>query len=50
MRGVNVNQFHGSESEEIAQKEFDYFFPMEQSLVAIKPHAFYNRGQSSEIS
>ena len=41
---VNINQFHGSDSLESAQKELEYFFPMQQTVAAIKPDAFQTKG------
>ncbi|CAG5119172.1 unnamed protein product, partial [Candidula unifasciata] len=34
-----MNQVHGSDSEETAKDEIAYFFPMEQTVAVIKPHA-----------
>ncbi|XP_050407605.1 thioredoxin domain-containing protein 6 isoform X5 [Patella vulgata] len=34
---VEINQLHGSDSPETAQKELEYFFPMEQTVACIKP-------------
>ena len=42
--GAAINMLHGSDSEETAQKEIEYFFPMEQTLAAIKPDAFGTKG------
>eukprot|EP00062_Callorhinchus_milii_P015794 gi/632966411/ref/XP_007899401.1/ PREDICTED: thioredoxin domain-containing protein 3-like [Callorhinchus milii] len=36
---IPFNQIHGSESSEIAMKELRYFFPVEHTLIAIKPDA-----------
>ena len=35
---------HGSDSEEQAQKEIEYFFPMEQTIAVIKPDAYGTKG------
>ncbi|BFZ22044.1 hypothetical protein BsWGS_25082 [Bradybaena similaris] len=34
-----MNQLHGSDNEASAKAEIAYFFPMEQTLAVIKPHA-----------
>ncbi|XP_075257801.1 thioredoxin domain-containing protein 6-like isoform X1 [Convolutriloba macropyga] len=34
-----VNQLHGSDTPEAAQKELEFFFPKEQTLAVIKPNA-----------
>ncbi|GFO05427.1 thioredoxin domain-containing protein 3-like protein [Plakobranchus ocellatus] len=34
-----INMFHGSDTEEAAKKELDYFFPLEQTVAVIKPNA-----------
>ncbi|BFZ22045.1 hypothetical protein BsWGS_25084 [Bradybaena similaris] len=34
-----MNQLHGSDNEESAKAEIAYFFPVEQTLAVIKPHA-----------
>ncbi|KAK6181619.1 hypothetical protein SNE40_009441 [Patella caerulea] len=34
---VEINQLHGSDSPQTAQKELEYFFPMEQTVACIKP-------------
>ncbi|XP_006029805.1 thioredoxin domain-containing protein 3 isoform X2 [Alligator sinensis] len=36
---VPLNQLHGSSSPDQAQKELDFFFPMEHTLAVIKPSA-----------
>ncbi|XP_069108097.1 thioredoxin domain-containing protein 3 homolog isoform X38 [Argopecten irradians] len=43
---VVINQFHGSDSEAAAQKELDFFFPMQQTMAVIKPDAL---GTKDEI-
>ena len=35
---------HGSSTEEQAQKEIEYFFPMEQTVAVIKPDAYQTKG------
>ncbi|XP_053385454.1 thioredoxin domain-containing protein 6-like isoform X22 [Mercenaria mercenaria] len=44
--GVQINMLHGSDSEESAKKEIEYFFPMEQTVAVIKPDAY---GTKDEI-
>lgn len=34
-----VNQIHGSDSKEAAEKELEFFFPKQQTLAVIKPNA-----------
>ncbi|XP_041374395.1 thioredoxin domain-containing protein 3 homolog isoform X16 [Gigantopelta aegis] len=41
-----INPIHGSDSEESAQQELQYFFPMEQTVAIIKPDAI---GTKDEI-
>ncbi|KAJ8320307.1 hypothetical protein KUTeg_001894 [Tegillarca granosa] len=41
-----INQIHGSDTEEAAKKELDFFFPMQQTIAAIKPDAY---GTKDEI-
>jgi len=36
---VKFNQLHGSDTRENAQKELNFFFPMEQTVAVIKPEA-----------
>ncbi|GFR63332.1 thioredoxin domain-containing protein 3-like protein, partial [Elysia marginata] len=36
---AGINMFHGSDSEEAAKKELNYFFPVEQTVAVIKPDA-----------
>ncbi|XP_071148198.1 thioredoxin domain-containing protein 6-like isoform X7 [Mytilus edulis] len=41
-----INSLHGSDSEDTAKKELDFFFPMEQTVAVIKPDA---EGTKDEI-
>ena len=41
---VGINQLHGSANPEEAQKEIDFFFPMEQTAAMIKPEALGTKG------
>uniref|UniRef100_A0A8W8L7M3 Nucleoside diphosphate kinase-like domain-containing protein n=1 Tax=Magallana gigas TaxID=29159 RepID=A0A8W8L7M3_MAGGI len=36
---TKINMLHGSDSEETAKKELEFFFPMEQTVAVIKPDA-----------
>ena len=48
---VPINQLHGSQTQEEAQKEIETFFgPVEQTLAVIKPDAYSNKGENSHIS
>ena len=42
-----VNQLHGSDTPEAAQKELEFFFPKEQTLAVIKPNAIDKKGRLS---
>jgi len=42
--GTDVNLIHGSDNPENAEKELNYFFPMQQTLAVIKPEAYDNKG------
>ncbi|KAL4217403.1 Thioredoxin domain-containing protein 3 [Mactra antiquata] len=44
--GAQINMLHGSDSESAAQKEIEYFFPVEQTVAVIKPDAI---GTKDEI-
>jgi len=44
---VSINQLHGSDSEENAEKEILFFFPIEQTFAIIKPDAYENKGEFS---
>ncbi|OWF51269.1 Thioredoxin domain-containing protein 3-like [Mizuhopecten yessoensis] len=46
LEDVAINQFHGSDSEAAAQKELDFFFPVQQTIAVIKPDAL---GTKDEI-
>ncbi|XP_078085275.1 thioredoxin domain-containing protein 6-like [Mustelus asterias] len=39
VEAVPINQLHGSETPQEAEKELKFFFSMEHTLAAIKPHA-----------
>ncbi|XP_046555994.1 LOW QUALITY PROTEIN: thioredoxin domain-containing protein 3 homolog [Haliotis rubra] len=41
----SINQLHGSDSIETAEKEIQHFFPMEQTVAAIKPDAFSTKDE-----
>jgi len=43
--GVTINQLHGSDTDEQADKEILYFFPIEQTVALIKPDAYENKGE-----
>jgi len=45
---VSINQLHGSDSEENAEKEILFFFPIEQTFAIIKPDAYENKGEFSQ--
>lgn len=40
----SLNQLHGSDSPKSAEKELNFFFPMEQTVAVIKPDAFGTKG------
>ncbi|CAH1788236.1 unnamed protein product [Owenia fusiformis] len=42
---VPINPLHGSDSPSTAEKEIDYFFPMQQTLAVVKPDAYDNRDE-----
>lgn len=42
--GITINQLHGSDTEENAEREILYFFPIEQTVALIKPDAYENKG------
>ena len=44
VEGAPINMLHGSSTEEQAQKEIEYFFPMEQTVAVIKPDAYQTKG------
>ena len=39
-----INQIHGSDSIETAEKELEFFFPKEKTLAIIKPNAMQKKG------
>lgn len=43
---VPINQLHGSDSDSQAQKEIEYFFPMQQTVACIKPDAYQTKGET----
>jgi len=42
---VAINQLHGSDTEDHAEQEILYFFPVEQTTAIIKPDAYENKGE-----
>lgn len=38
MESLPINQFYGSDSLELAERDIQYFFPPQQTLALIKPH------------
>ena len=40
-----VNQLHGSDSEGGAKKDFEFFFPMQQTVAVVKPSAINEKGK-----
>jgi nucleoside diphosphate kinase len=40
-----INSLHGSDSEDTAKKELQFFFPMEQTMAVIKPDAEGTKGK-----
>jgi len=44
-----VNQFHGSDSEEQSKKDFNFFFPMEETVAVIKPSGLGTKGCKDKI-
>ena len=45
---VSINQLHGSDSAESAEKELEFFFPMQQTVAAIKPDAYQTKGKKAK--
>ena len=45
---VPVNPLHGSDTKENAEKEIEYFFPMQQTVAVIKPDAYQTKGEASQ--
>ena len=41
--GVELNQIHGADTTENAEKEIGFFFPVQQTVAVIKPDAYENR-------
>ncbi|XP_071150632.1 uncharacterized protein [Mytilus edulis] len=44
-----INSLHGSDSEDTAKKELDFFFPMEQTVAVIKPDAEGTKGPPGDL-
>ena len=44
IEGIEMNQIHGADTVENAEKEMDFFFPVEKTVAVIKPDAYENRG------
>ena len=44
VEAAQVNQLHGSDSLEAAEKEIEFFFPKEKTLAVIKPNAMNKKG------
>lgn len=43
MESLPINQLYGSDSLEAAEKEIRYFFPPQNTLALIKPHATHEQ-------
>uniref|UniRef100_I3NH08 NME/NM23 family member 8 n=1 Tax=Ictidomys tridecemlineatus TaxID=43179 RepID=I3NH08_ICTTR len=43
MDGLPFNQLYGSDSSEIAQRDIEYFFPLQSTLALIKPHVTHEQ-------
>ncbi|KAM5187306.1 thioredoxin domain-containing protein 3 [Callospermophilus lateralis] len=43
MHGLPFNQLYGSNSSEIAQRDIEYFFPLQSTLALIKPHVTHEQ-------
>uniref|UniRef100_A0A8D2DT68 Thioredoxin domain-containing protein 3 n=1 Tax=Sciurus vulgaris TaxID=55149 RepID=A0A8D2DT68_SCIVU len=43
MDRLPVNQLYGSDSKEIAEREIQYFFPLQNTLAVIKPHVTHEQ-------
>uniref|UniRef100_A0A8C5ZDC4 NME/NM23 family member 8 n=1 Tax=Marmota marmota marmota TaxID=9994 RepID=A0A8C5ZDC4_MARMA len=43
MDGLPFNQLYGSNSSEIAQRDIEYFFPLQSTLALIKPHVTHEQ-------
>lgn len=46
---TKINMLHGSDSEETAKKELEFFFPMEQTVAVIKPDAVGTKGKKHDL-
>ncbi len=46
---VPLNQFHGSDSLDTANQELEFFFPMQQTVAAIKPDGFQTKGKQIKM-
>lgn len=44
LEDTEINMLHGSDSEETAKRELEFFFPMEQTVAMIKPDAYGTKG------
>lgn len=50
MESLPINQLYGSDSLEAAEREIQYFFPPQNTLALIKPHATHEqRGKYLKI-
>ena len=49
VEGASINMLHGSDSEQAAKKEIEYFFPVEQTVAVIKPDAYGTKGRKVEF-
>lgn len=41
---TKINMLHGSDSEDAAKRELEFFFPVEQTIAVIKPDAVGTKG------
>ena len=44
-----INALHGSANPEDAERELQYFFPMEETMAVIKPSAVTEKGLQHEL-
>jgi nucleoside diphosphate kinase len=44
VEGVPINPLHGSKNEDEAKHDLRFFFPVEQTLVAVKPDGYQTKG------
>ena len=44
VEGSKINPLHGSDTVESAEKELEFFFPMQQTVAVIKPDAYQTKG------